>query len=141
MNDLQGFDKIFWLSTGITHVIGFEDLKNLKTLKISQNIIATHIIASIGINMDKMETTMEVPVSTTEITGFAIPAVAAVEANLVVLVEPFIVAAVPPPAIIANAQVIVGSKSLTIDTITIVPATAANGIATVSNKLSNQGIK
>ena len=89
----------------------------------------------------KTDITIDVPVSTVEITGFAIPAVDAVDANRVVLVEPFIAAAVPPPAIIANAHVIVGSKSLTVATITAVPAIAAKGTATVSNKLSKKGMK
>ena len=103
-------------------------------------IITTKIIAIIGANMDKTAINIDVPDSTVAITGFANPAVVVDEASLVVLVEPLIAAAVPPPAIIANAQVIVGSKLATVETITAVPAIAANGIATVSKILSSQGI-
>jgi hypothetical protein len=103
--------------------------------------MATHIIATTGIKIENTDIAIDEPVSIVEITGFAIPPVVAVDANREVLVEPFIAVAVPPPAIIANAQVITGLKSLTVATITAVPAIAANGIAMVSNKLSNQGIK
>ena len=98
-------------------------------------------MASIGAKMDKADITMEVPVSTVETIGLAKPAVVAVEANLVVLVDAFTAVAVPPPAIIANAQVIAGLKSATVETITAVPAMAARGMAMASNRLSSQGIK
>lgn len=103
--------------------------------------MTTNMMAKIGKNIEKMDIAMDEPVSIVDITGFAIPPVVAVEAKRDVLVEPLIAVAVPPPAIIANAHVINGLKSLTVATITAVPATAANGIAMVSNKLSNQGIK
>ena len=92
-------------------------------------------------NMEKTERTIEVPVSITEITGFAMPAVVAVDANRVVLDEPLIAIEVPPPAMIAKAQVIVGSRPLTVATIIRVPAIAAAGTAIVSKTLSTQGIK
>ena len=89
-----------------------------------------------GKNTANTEPTIEVPVSKVATTGFAMPPVVAVDANLVALVVPTTVAAVPPPAIIAKAQVKTGLKSATTDTITAVPATAAKGMATESNTLS-----
>lgn len=141
MYNLHRFYEVFWLLICNIHFIDFEGLNSLKTLNSNQNIKATNIIASTGIKIEKTDITIDVPVSTVEITGFAIPAVVADDAKRVVLVEPFIAAAVPPPAIIANAQVIAGSKSLTVATITAVPAIAAKGTAIVSNKLSKNGIK
>ena len=96
----------------------------------------TKNIATIGNRIEIAETTKVVPVSTVETTGFAIPPVLTVDANLVALVVTATAAAVPPPAIIANAQVITGLKSATVDTITAVPAIAASGIAAESNRLS-----
>jgi len=103
--------------------------------------MTTHIIATIGKKIENTDIAIDEPVSIVEIIGLAIPPVVAVEASLDVLVDPFIAVAVPPPAIIASAQVITGLKSLTVATITAVPATAANGIAMESSILSNQGIK
>lgn len=103
--------------------------------------MTTKMMATIGKKIENTDIAIEEPVSIVEITGFAIPPVVAVDAKRDVLVDPFIAAAVPPPAIIANAQVITGLKSLTVATITAVPATAAKGIAIVSSRLSNQGIK
>ena len=80
----------------IIHFSDFEGLNNLKTLNNSQNISITKIIATTEINIEKIAIIIEVPVSTVEITGFAIPAVVAVDAKRVVLVDPFIAAAVPP---------------------------------------------
>ena len=100
----------------------------------------TKMIANIGKKMETIDITIEVPVSIVETTGFAIPAVETVEPNLVALVELFTAAAVPPPAIMANAHVITGLKSATVDTITAVPAIVANGIAIVSKRLSTTGI-
>jgi hypothetical protein len=116
-------------------------VNNLNTLNKIQKIINTRITASIGKTMASKDIIIDVPVSTVETTGLAMPAVDAVEANLAVLVEVLIAVAVPPPAIIAKAQVTTGSKSATVETITAVPAMAANGMAILSNKLSNQGIK
>ncbi len=75
-------------------------------------------------------------VSTVDTIGFATPPVVVVEAKRVTPEDPATAAAVPPPAIIANAHVITGLKSATVETITAVPATAANGIAIESNALS-----
>ena len=96
----------------------------------------TKNIATTGKTIETADITTAVPVSTVETTGFAIPPVVAVDANLVAPDVLATAAAVPPPAIIASAQVITGLKSATVDTITAVPAIAANGIATESNKLS-----
>ena len=101
----------------------------------------TNNIAISGIKIAMTDSKTDVPDSTVEITGFAIPAVVAVDANLVVEVELFIAVAVPPPAIIANIQVKNGSKFATVDSIIAVPAIAANGIAIVSKILSTQGIR
>ncbi len=97
-------------------------------------------MATTGKKIEKTDKVIEVPVSTVEITGFANPPVVAVDVNLVEAETPFIAEAVPPPAIIANDQVMTGDKSAIVDAITVVPATAAKGIAIVSNKLSNQGM-
>ena len=99
------------------------------------------MIARIGTNIESTDIAIEVPVSTVATNGFAIPPVVTVDVALVAAEDVWIAVAVPPPAIIANAQVITGSNPATVETITAVPAIAANGIAIVSNKLSNQGIK
>ena len=98
------------------------------------------MIANIGKNIEIMDITMDVPVSIVDTIGFPKPAVETVEPNLVALAELFTAAAVPPPAIIAKAQVITGLKSATVDTITAVPAMVASGIAMVSKKLSTTGM-
>lgn len=97
-------------------------------------------MAIIGRKIEKTDITIEVPVSTVETIGLANPPVVAVDVSLVEAVVPFIADAVPPPAIIANAQVIIGDKSATVEAITAVPAMAASGTEIVSNKLSNQGM-
>lgn len=96
--------------------------------------------AIIGKKMETMEIMIEVTVSKVEIMGFANPAVEIVEVTLVAPAALFIVAAVPPPAIIASAHVTIGLKSAIVDTITAVPATVANGMAMASNKLSTSGM-
>ena len=98
--------------------------------------ISTKMKASTGINKDMTDITKELTVSRVVTTGFASPPVAEVDANLVIPELPATAAAVPPPAMIANAQVIAGLKSATVDTITAVPAMVAKGIATVSSRLS-----
>lgn len=104
-------------------------------------ITITNSTATIGAKIEAVETTTAVPVSTVETTGFAKPPVVAVEVSLPAALAPFIAEAVPPPAIIAKDHVITGSKSAIVDTITAVPAMAANGIAKLSRALSTQGIK
>ena len=99
------------------------------------------MIAIMGKNIEITAITMDVPVSMVETNGFAKPPVDAVDTNLVVLEVPEIAAAVPPPAIMANAQVITGLKSDTVDNITAVPASAAKGIEILSSTLSTNGIK
>ena len=100
----------------------------------------TKIIANIGKKIETIAIMTDVPVSIVETNGFPKPAVETVDPNLVALAELFTTAAVPPPAIIAKAQVTTGLKSATVDTITAIPANVAKGIATVSNKLSTTGI-
>ena len=89
-----------------------------------------------GIKIETMDITTEVPVSIVEITGFATPPVVVVEAILVTPELLATAAAVPPPAMIANTQVTVGSRSATVETMTAVPAMAAKGMATESKALS-----
>ena len=89
-----------------------------------------------GRNIDITVIIKAVPVSIVETKGFAKPPVVAVDAKRVVVEAPEIAAAVPPPAIIANAQVITGLKSETVDNMTAVPAKAANGTDTLSKRLS-----
>ena len=98
-------------------------------------------MAKIGAIIANMDMIIEEPVSTVETMGFAMPPVVAEEAKRVVEVDVLIAVAVPPPAIIANDQVMTGSRSAAVDNITAVPATAAKGTAIVSSALSNQGIK
>jgi len=100
----------------------------------------TKMTANIGKKIETIDITIEVPVSIVETTEFPIPAVDTVEPNLVALAELFIVAAVPPPAMIAKAHVITGLKSATVETITAVPAIVAKGIAIVSKALSIIGM-
>ena len=110
-------------------------------IEIAQSVKMQRIeeIAS-KLNIDNKDITVEVPVSTVATTGFAIPPVEAVEVIRIAEAFPLITAAVPPPAIIAKAQVKTGLKSAIVATITTVPATVARGMAIVSNKLSNQGM-
>lgn len=91
--------------------------------------------------MDIKDITKDVPVSKAPTIGLASPKVVEVEANRVVLVVPAMAAAVPPPAIMAKDQVITGSKSAMVDSITTVPAILAKGIAILSSKLSIYGMK
>ena len=104
-------------------------------------MIITRTAAKKGANIEAVVTTIAVPVSSVETTGFANPPVVAVEANRLVAPAPLIAVAVPPPAIIAKDQVTTGSRFATVETITAVPAIAANGTATLSNKLSTHGMK
>ena len=103
-------------------------------------ISTTNTMATIGKTMEMIDISIEVPVSTVDTTGLANPPVEAVEANLAAPEDPEMAAAVPPPAIMANDQVITGSISTKVDTITTVPAKVANGMATLSNKLSIYGM-
>ena len=101
---------------------------------------STNTKARIGRNMEKMDMTIDVPVSTVDTNGFPKPAVVALDVRRDAPAALFMVAAVPPPAMMASAQVMTGLKSATVDTITAVPAMAANGIAIVSNILSTKGM-
>jgi len=105
------------------------------------SIIMTNITAIGGTNIDAVETATAVPVSTTDTTGLAKPPVVADEVNRPAALAPFIIVAVPPPAIIAKAHVVTGSKPATEDTIAAVPAIPAKGIAMLSKRLSTHGIK
>lgn len=97
-------------------------------------------MANIGIKIEITDMIIAVPVSNVETTGFPNPAVVVVDTSLAALEVPAIAAAVPPPAIIAKAQVITGLKSATVDTITAVPAIAASGTIIESSRLSIYGI-
>jgi len=98
--------------------------------------MSTNTKANKGRKMETTDMIIEVPVSTVETMGFAKPPVVAVDVKRVALDAPEIAAAVPPPAIIANAQVITGLKSDTVESITAVPAKAASGTEMVSKILS-----
>ena len=100
----------------------------------------TKIIASTGKKIETMDITTEVTVSSVVTKGFPKPAVETVDPNLVALAELFTTAAVPPPAIMARAQVTTGLRSATVDTIIVVPARVASGIAIASKRLSTTGI-
>ena len=104
---------------------------------------STHITktkAIIGKNMANTDMSIEALVSMVDTIGLPNPAVETVEVIRDAPVALFIVAAVPPPAIIASAQVVIGFKSDMVDTITSVPAIIANGTAIASRKLSTTGI-
>ena len=105
-----------------------------------KTISKTNTKPTTGRKIVTIDVTIAVPVSMVDTTGLPIPAVVAVDAKRVAPEAPEIAAAVPPPAIIAKAQVISELKSATVDTITAVPAIAAKGIATESSKLSTKGI-
>ena len=87
-----------------------------------------------------IETKEAVTVSVVDTSEFPKPPVVAVDVALVAVVALEMAAAEPPPAIMANPQVSIGSKSIIVDAIAKVPATVANGMARVSNKLSTKGI-
>lgn len=99
-------------------------------------MIRTNINANAGINKDTIVIIIELPVSIVETMGLPKPPVVAVEAKRVTPELPATAAAVPPPAMIAKAQVITGLKSATVDIITAVPAIVARGMAIESNTLS-----
>lgn len=101
----------------------------------------TNTTANTGKKMETTDITVAVPVSTVDTMGFATPPVVAVDANLAVLDEPEMAAAVPPPAIMAKAQVTTGLKSDTVESMTAVPASAAKGTAMLSSRLSIYGMK
>ena len=96
--------------------------------------------ATIGKKMAKIDMIIEAPVSIVDTIGLPNPAVETVEVTRDTPAAPFIVAAVPPPAMMASDHVITGLKSAIVDTITAVPAIVAKGIAMVSSKLSTTGI-
>ncbi len=100
----------------------------------------TKINARAGMKIENTDMSTEVPVSMVATIGFPIPPVVAVDINRVAPELPATAAAVPPPAIIAKAQVIGGLKSATVDTITAVPAIAAKGMAIESKALSIYGM-
>ena len=84
--------------------------------------------------------TIALPVSTAETIGLARPPIVVAQANPVRPELPITALAVTPPTILANALVIAGLKSATVDTITAVPAIVASGMAIASNRLSIQGM-
>ena len=102
------------------------------------NITKTRAI--IGKKIAKTAMMIEVPVSMVDTIGLPNPAVERVDVTRVVPATLFMVAAVPPPAIIANVQVITGPKSAMVETMTAVPARVAKGMAMVSSKLSTTGM-
>jgi hypothetical protein len=125
----------FWYDASqILREVYFLVLNSLKTLKSNQKIKMTNKIAKIGIKIANKDIPIDVPVSTVDTNGLANPAVVPVEASRVVEVEVLMAVAVPPPAIIAKAQVMEGSKLATVDTITAVPAMVAKGMVITSNK-------
>ena len=81
--------------------------------------------AIIGKNIDKNVIAIALNISTKLKNTFPMPAVAVVEANLVTLVLPEIIEAVPPPAMAAILHLSKGSISAKVATITKVPAIAA----------------
>ena len=100
------------------------------------NIMNTNMIARTGRTIEMIDNNTEVPVSTVDITGFPMPPVVTVDVSRVALDVPAMAAAVPPPAIMAKAQVISGLKPTSVETMINVPANAAKGTAILSNKLS-----
>ena len=127
----------------------FQIQKNLKNYYLfiflyiqntTPKIITTTIITTIGRKMANELKVIAVPVSTVETIGFPNPAVFTEDAKRVVVVSPCMAVALPVPAIMAKMVVIVGDRSTKVDAITTKPATAAKGVAMVSNKLSINGI-
>src|SRR5690606_28397128 len=103
-------------------------------------IMITKIIATIGRKIEAKDITTAPPVSTVETTGFPSPAVLTEEVNRVPALALFTILAVPPPAIMAKAQVIIGERSAMVETITAVPAMADSGMAISSKALATKGI-
>lgn len=102
---------------------------------------STKNIASKGRNIETIDMKIEVPVSMDAKIGFAVPAVEIFVANLVEAVVPLITAAVPPPAIMANDQRIMGLISAEVATTIMVPAIDAKGKAIESSSVSINGNK
>ena len=73
----------------------------------------TSINATRGISTETKDISVAAPVSTVAITGFPRPAVVVEDPSRTAAELPLIAAAVPPPAIMASAQEITGSRSLT----------------------------
>lgn len=94
-----------------------------------------------GRKIARIDMEREIPVSAVDITGFPMPAVPTDDVALAAPIVVLMAAAVPPPAMMANTQVITGSKSVMVETIINVPAIVANGMAIVSNRLSINGMK
>ena len=106
-----------------------------------KNISNTKMTETNGSTIEMNDITIAVPVSIKETTGLPIPPVVTVDVNLVTPELPDMIAAVPPPAIIAKAHVISGLKLTSVDNTTIVPAIVAKGTAILSSRLSTYGIK
>ena len=91
--------------------------------------------------MARVESVNDIPASVVEITGLANPPVVVVDPALNNPVADWIDPANPPPAIIESDHLRKGEKSASTEPITNEPAMIETGTATVSNILSNQGIK
>jgi len=99
----------------------------------------TKAIAKRGKKIEITDMNIAVMVSMVDTIGLPKPPVAVVEVSLATLEEPEMVAAVPPPAMMASDHDTIGLKSTIVDSITDVPAKAANGTEILSNKLSIYG--
>lgn len=110
--------------------------KRYKTYKIA----ITNIKAKGARSIETNAINKELPVSIVETIGLASPPLATVDVRRNEAALPLIAAAVPPPAIIAKAQVAIGFKSPTVAKTTAVPAIPARGRAMESNILSTQGM-
>lgn len=104
-------------------------------------MMMTKMAAMGGTRMDAEDTVTAAPVSMVDTKGLANPPVVTEEVNLPAAFAPFMAVAVPPPAMMAKDHVTTGSKLVTVDTMTAVPAIAAKGMARLSRALSTHGIK
>ncbi len=77
--------------------------------------------------------------SIVEMTGLPNPAVNTVEWALVKAVAPCVMAAAPPPAMMARVHFSIGGTSVMTAAEIAIPATMALGVAKVSNRLSMPG--
>ena len=120
-----------------------DDVKSLK--KAARQNVVPEIIKKCNLAALKPKTAKStIPplatVSLVETKGLAIPPVLTELPPRKAAVPNWITVAEPPPAIIPKAHLRSGAISPVIPTIMTEPATAAAGVATVSSKLSNQGI-
>ena len=100
----------------------------------------TSAIAASGAASARKDIRTAPPSSAVAITGLPRPPVSMVECARRIPVNPWVSPATPPPAITAAVHFTIGGASIMTAADTIVPATKAAGVATVSSRLSTTGM-